>query len=598
MKKENGTTTATRSRKRLPKGPMYPNDTPLDEHGRPLENVPMSVEQVRRMGALDSESARVTQMHRNVMSAKAAGEPVVWSPDPRIALEEIYSVYPSAKLEIVQIQPKRDDKIPSRPLSFIHDYDALRRYLMEAHWNRKEDAVYQWFARAPGLPQIGTGTIHLAREEEDQMRQSGNGGGFGGYGGYPPQYGPPQGYGPQQYWPTQPPVYQQAPPQQFAPPAPAPAPAPVSAAPQSFESQPAAQPYPVINADGTQAGWLINGVFYAIQSPSQQPAPQAQPVAPAPLPVPQVPQPQQGGDFQTFLVTQLLELAKQNTAFTEQMRHLYDQRHQQQPSQPFLPTYSGLTPVSYGVPPGLHVGQPAQVATPAQQATPAQPEKPLTAAEQMKQQMADQIAVLRVQKEFSDTVRAMAGVSDEDPETPAPPAPVVSADEDFPIKIKEINGVTVGSVDGEVMSVGEMTLLNAPKLLMHGMGFLDNLFSRFEKAKTEKKKEVDDDLEKRRQEVELQERAAQARKAEQDAKVAFEQKRLEIRAAHQFLDTQASPPPPPSPVSTPARVDIVPPPPQPVMAAAIEPEPRVEATSVPEEVLEEEPDPPQIPDPS
>ena len=577
---------APRTKRARAKGPLYPEGVPLDENGVPEENVALTQDRIRQIGALDADSAKLTQEHRNIMAAKQRGEPVHWNSEEAIALEEIREVHPTATLYFRRIEPDRDDNIPARPISFIQNYEGLRRYLTEAHWDGKVDATYIWTARAKGLPQISTGSIRFARTSEDVMtRQNGNGGhppaGFipphvyaqPPYNPYVPAYAPPYGYAPQ-------PQYQQPPQPQYQ----APAPAQSQPQPQQHHEPQGAAPapgqpqmFPMIGPDGTQAGWLINGIFYAAgpgQQQQVQPPPPVQPPPQVPVPV-AAPAPAPSTDFQSFLVTKLLETVQQNTQFMEQMRHAYDrqQPQQQMHQQPYFPMYPGLTPVSYGIPPGYTVAQP-QPQQPAPPATPpVVPEPVLTPAQIMAKTMAEATSAVRAQKEFADTVRQLAGVSDEPP--PEPPAPIVAPD-DFPLKLKEIGGVTMGAIDDEVLGFGETALLNAPKIISYGLGFVDKIFDRIDKARTEKKGEDSEALVRREKEVELEERAVQARKTQQDAKADFEKKRLEIRAAHQYLDTQGQPAPePPVPPPPPAPVPP-PPPPAPVVESPPAPEPAPE----------------------
>jgi hypothetical protein len=191
----------------------------------------------------------------------------------------------------------------------------------------------------------------------------------------------------------------------------------------------------------------------------------------------------------------------------------------------------------------------------------------------MAKTMSEATSTMRAQKAFTDEVKALAGITDEPP--PEPPAPIAKPEDDFPLKLKEVGGVTMGAIDDEVLGFGETALLNAPKLLSYGLGFVDKMFDRFDKVRTEKKSEESDTLVRREKEVELEERAVQARKVAQDEKVKFEAAKLQIRAAHQHLDTQGQPVPEPPVPPPPPPAPVPPPPPVPTPAPEPEPEPEV-----------------------
>jgi hypothetical protein len=549
---------------------------PVDDVGNPLESVPMSVEDARRLGGFDPESVRATQEHRNHVLAKDRGEAVIWNSDPRIAISEMFRVHSNALVEIKQVHPKEDDNIPSRPLSFIRDYDGLRRYITEAHWNKK-DATYQWWVRAQGFPQIGTGKITFA-EVEDMSRQ-GN-----GNGGYPPQqyqqYQQPQYAQPPQQQYAQPPQQQQyAPAPQYAAPAPQ-QPQYAAPAPQPQQTTPGPQgSVPLVDQNGVQVGWMINGIAYVPQPQQpqqQQPVQQQMPQQPPQPIVVQAPPPAPGGGLDpNFLVTQLLQMARDN-ADQLQQQLLAVQRQQAQPQQQhpgFVPMYQGLTPLGYGVPPGLTpvMQQPVQQAAPTPAPAPVEPPPPPPSAlEMMQRGFKETTEVMQLQKKFVDTVKQVAGIDDSLPE--APPAPI-AVPEDFPLKTKEIDGVTVGSIDGEMMGFGETALLNAPKLLGVVTGFADKLWDRYEKAQGSKKNEEAEAIARQREAVELEERQTKARIDAQREKVQFEAAKLQIRAAHTQLDAQQQ-----QVVETPYEP---PPPPEPPPAPPVQVAPEPEKTPVP-----------------
>lgn len=611
-----------------PPGPRLPDGVPIDpQTGLPMTDVPIDREELRRIGAFDAESAQVTQEFRNRLAAKQRGERVTFNSEQQVAIEEMLAEYPTARIFIKQVSPKEDDNIPSRPLSFIRDFEGLRKYIVDSHWNRK-DAVYQWAVRAKGHPQIGTGKIVFAEVEE---MQQGNGNGYGGYPGAPPHQGylPPQGYPqgyppgypPQQYpgyppqqfqYPGYPPQYAQLqapapapyPPPQYAQPqqpqAPAPqaAPAPASApAPQS-PSGPQMPGQPLFTPEGALVGWNINGITYwlAPQSGAQGAAAAQQPAPPPPQPPVAAPPPAQAapnGDFQMFLVTKLLEMSNNNAQFMEQMRGMYEQRQQQQhvqapyPYPPFMPPpqpppqYPGMVAAGYGYPPGFVVGAPQQV--PPQQPAPAAPAAappaeppapPPTPMQVMAQGLRDAKTQIALVQDFTETVRDFAGGGGVADPAASPIAPPTVPDDDMPLRTREVNGVTIGSIDGEMMSPTEIGLLNAPKIVGLLGGLADRFLDRIDKVKNEAADKQQKEIERRRAEVELEEREQRARIEAQKQKVEFETERLKIRAAHAHLDAMGvvvpDPPPPPSP---PVPQAAPPPPPPPPTTQEAPPQP-------------------------
>jgi hypothetical protein len=204
--------------------------------------------------------------------------------------------------------------------------------------------------------------------------------------------------------------------------------------------------------------------------------------------------------------------------------------------------------------------------------------------------------VMKAQKEFTDQVRNIAGVNDDVPE---PPAPVIAPPDDFALRTREINGVTVGELDGEIMGLGETAMLNAPKLVTMAGGLVDRFLDRFEKVRNEKKGEEAEALARKREETELEERALAARTKAQEEKVKFETMKLQVRAGHAQIDAfeqqrqHAAPPPPPVPPPAPQYVAPPPvPPPAPQYVAPPPPAPSPEPEPEPVEERENAPVPP------
>jgi hypothetical protein len=228
----------------------YPEGTPVDDEGRPLEEATMTPDEAVKLGVYDIESARVKKQHDDTMARKAAGDTEVrWNADPSIRFLECVKFTPGAECVVMQIEPVKDFNIDPQPVTILKTQEDVIKYVRDTHWDGGKCA-YQWTLRTYTNPRHAQGVFNFKADpqwkkpgtEVEQMSQKGQppwgqqpqqgwGGPPPGYGGYPQQGwgGPPPGYGgypvvqvvqpAQPMYPQQPqyaPQTQQ-PPQQYAP---------------------------------------------------------------------------------------------------------------------------------------------------------------------------------------------------------------------------------------------------------------------------------------------------------------------------------------------------------------------------------------------
>jgi len=520
-------------------GPLYEDDTPIDEAtGAPPEEALIPDDQARNM-AMDAESSRMNAQHQTVVRKKQQGVPMTqWSPDPRIKYGEIYRFHPGAKVVIRMIEPYDDDNIPTRYLSQLSNYDKLIQHIKDTHWQGKQ-AAYKWGVCEDGGRVWGTGVIKFGPQRDETAHQQQHHQQNPMMGGQPQYYGQQWGYPPpqQMYQPQQ--MYPQ---QQMYP-------------PQFGEPVPQAQP--------TQ------------QAPAAQPAPQS-PYAPHP-------------DVLTGLLGHIERLTNTVIEQKQQVPHFAPAPVGQAPQQPSAPPgYIAQIPwhMMGQLPPQVVAQIPAHllpyifgngyVPVPQQQPQPAQPAQPpvqqqvphappLSPIDAAREAMTGVKEMMRMGREFAQFANPDAP---DDPESPAatPPDPDPS-----PLQVQDI-GLTRFVRDRETGQMVESDGLS--KILMSGdkIGAVFSTIAEKAIGTVEKRQEMVHKAQAQaidnakqlaavqREIAESQERIARAKAIQAAAETSMRASQPQFAPPPSPPPPQqqyVQPPPPPSPPTPPA-----PPPPQ------------------------------------
>lgn len=145
---------------------LYSKGVPIGPNGTALEDVPMSIGDIERIGAFDEESARITENSRRVLSRKASGEAdVKFNSDSRTKYFDIRKYYPGAIIAITQVYPVKNEAL--RPTSFAAcpNYDALLGYVRDHYW-KGDDAAYVWRAYTETKSALGIGRFEFAADPD------------------------------------------------------------------------------------------------------------------------------------------------------------------------------------------------------------------------------------------------------------------------------------------------------------------------------------------------------------------------------------------------------------------------------------------------
>jgi len=378
---------------------LYPEGTPMDAEGNPIEGADIPVEVARKI-PLDKSSARMARQHQEIMRQKAQGKGnVKWHGVDRFKFLEVKEFHPHLVVSIEQILPHEDRSIPSRPIETFATLEDVFEYT-RAFWHG-HTATYKWVAGDQTNPQWAQGTFSFAArqvEEEDDDMPKNRTPDYNGppgwvqtpHGWYHPQYGyaPPPGAPPGMMGAPQP---QQPPPLvPAAPPQPMP---PQMMPPQPVIVQPAAAPTGVpSDAVGQLIAALAQSqaqVMELQRAAYQQPVPQA---APAP----------------------------------QQAQQWY-----QLPNGQWYHPQIGLVGNAAGA-----AASAAPAPAPAPAAAPVvEPPKPKSLGEELGDALKNMTTLLTMSKRLQSVVRG-----DEDDEPDAPAAPVVPV-EDNPLKVQDVGPV-------------------------------------------------------------------------------------------------------------------------------------------------------------
>lgn len=244
-----------------------------DDEEQDTGGIAVDIEEARRIGALDEQSASENERGDRAVAAKRDGKRVPWNLQDWQKYNLCLEAYGSAqKVQIVQMAPQQA-YIDTLPMTVVPQYDTLMRMFRHKYWNG-EDMTIAWTVLDKGRTRA-QGTERLVEDEsrkrafrernEDPVAPpQGPPQGPPQYPGPqgPPQYaGPPQGYAPQM---NQPPPYWErpwwadyGPPPQEREPAPSQAqPAPVQQIHQPPPQPPAEDPR--VTALSSQVTWLQN----------------------------------------------------------------------------------------------------------------------------------------------------------------------------------------------------------------------------------------------------------------------------------------------------------------------------------------------------
>lgn len=455
----------------IPPGPMYPQGTPVNpQTGLPYSDAPINPRVAEQIG-YDAESARVNAVMGHVRKRKEAGDTNLRFDAPdHVKYQYAVSSSPGAWVRFQQIEPVKDDNIPTKTIAALDSLDKAVEYLSRNHWNGKR-AAYKWYIFDQTNYQKVTGRIDFAeREESDMANQQPPGGGqYPGYPGFPPQGGfPPQqpGYPPQGY--GAPPGY---PPMWGAPQMP---PMP----PVMPMMWPMPVPQPQATPPTTQA-----------QQP-QQPPTQMPPMSMYP------------GAMDPNIVNMLLQLTRENASLVEEMKRAAQQPGQYQMPQipphmlPLLPyLMMGYNPYAmYGQQPQ----QPGQQQPGQQPETPAKPPTPI-------EQMSETIGLM---KKVATMGKSFAAEFSDEPE-PTPPAPPPN-DDSFPFAIKEYPHMrVVANKDGSPVDATTVFMHNGDKVAEAARGFFREIRDSAKDFFNEREKIRDREAQREAERLQRQEAALQ-----------------------------------------------------------------------------------------
>jgi hypothetical protein len=308
---------------------IYPKGFPTNENGDPGDLGELDDDQIRELGVLDADSARMLQMTRSSTARKAAGEnKVPWPSDDDSRFSMARRLWPGCKVKFKQIEPHLDQSFDSRPITAFRDYDEMVHHLKVVR-KSGDPVVMEWWigdgtipSRTSGRvnfaydPNFGQGQAQPLQQEELQMSQQnpfgGGPPGGGQWPGYPGQWGQPPGWG--------------APPNPWG-----------GAPPGWGQSQAPGQP-PVFVFPGTMPP--AQGQASSPPPPPQQQGQPQQPPPPQIMFMPQMP-PQGGGNNEAMagLFNQMLSMyqgmmtqlttQKQSTPEAEQLKQAMAQIQQQ-----------------------------------------------------------------------------------------------------------------------------------------------------------------------------------------------------------------------------------------------------------------------------
>lgn len=449
---------------------MYPTGTPLADDGSVPENVDVTLEDVRKTGAVSGESARRNKADARAIHRKQSGDKNV-----RFNSSEALDVFDSVRkgwgqasvwIAVQRTEPGPPETFPLVQMSGMKSSADLFNYVEKKCHKFREPATYLCVFKENGLER-GRGLLHMydTRDQvstESQQQPSPPWGypqqappGWGAPPGYPPpappQYPPyaNQGFGALPGYPGYPQsAYFGPPPQPYAPPGYQPPPPP----------EPQSQPQQV-------------------QAP-QPPAPPVFVMPPYPQPPQQPSQMQPQPQMQDPYMQAMADMQRQNQAFmqamTTQLLGRLEQPQQQAPVQvappppPPPPTappqwhWTGTAWVPAAPPPPIPAPTPAvQVAQAPVQQQPPPPPSPLVTLQNAAQQMTGLFETMQglqglVQK-FSGAPGTNPVEPEFEPEVPAPvaeePSPIVTqmvgvGDKSFALQIMrqtgEVNKLATG----------------------------------------------------------------------------------------------------------------------------------------------------------
>jgi hypothetical protein len=481
-------------------GPMYPSGTPVNpQTGLPYQDAPINPRVAEQIG-YDAESARVNAVMGHVRKRKEAGDTNLRFDAPdHVKYQYAVTSSPGAWVRFQQIEPVKDDNIPTKTIAALDSLDKAVEFLARNHWNGKR-AAYKWYIFDQTNYQKVTGRIDFAeREESDMQNQQPPGGQFPGYPGYPPQGFPPQqpGYPPQGYGapPGYPPMWGAPPMAPMPPMMPMMYPMPV-AQQQQAAPPPAAQP----------------------QAPQM---PQMPPMMPPGYPPPAM-DPQ--------VVNMLLTLTRENATLVEEVKRAAQQPHQYPMPQipphlmPWLPyMMMGYNPYS-----GY---QQQQTQTPQNQ-TPPEPEKPKSPMELMRESLAMMTSVASMGRKFA---------SEFGPDEPEKPATETPQNEDqFPFAVKEYPHMrVVANKDGSPVDATTVLMHNGDKVAEAARGFFREIRDSAKDFFNEREKMRDREVERQRQRQELQEESLQ--QGQRMVQITEQMQRLGVSGPPQQNATPPSP---------------------------------------------------------
>jgi hypothetical protein len=191
---------------------LYGRDVPIGPNAVALEDVPMDIDRVERIGGFDEQSARIAENSRRVLQRKARGEADVrFNGDSRTKYFDIRKFYGAAIISIKQVYPVVNEGIPPVSFSACPTYDSLLQHVRERHW-KGEEAAYEWRAYTETKSALGIGRFQFAADPDWEPRRSASQESQQHqqqpqqpqmnpymYGGYPPpNWGPQQAPAPQQ----------------------------------------------------------------------------------------------------------------------------------------------------------------------------------------------------------------------------------------------------------------------------------------------------------------------------------------------------------------------------------------------------------------
>lgn len=286
---------------------ILPDGIPVLADGSVDEGAMMSEDEIRKLGAVDRESAQNNKAESEAIARRRRGETNVrfGDTDPLVKYDSIVKVFGAERLTLYITKVDPPPEVNCLPMNAVHVRNGQQLYdtILRTYHRQSPAATYFIRVREAGtdrgqlrinmpdttmtaMPSQVASMPWMQPQPQLYGYPAPMGGGYPQGGGYPggspqppPGYGPPQGYMPTQQFSQSPP--EPPPPVPPPPPAPPPAAAPQAApqypppqygppqpAPAIYVQTPAPAPAPPPSADPATQAWM--GAMYQAQQQQER----------------------------------------------------------------------------------------------------------------------------------------------------------------------------------------------------------------------------------------------------------------------------------------------------------------------------------------